>query len=495
MNIWIVTTGSSDVQLKTDEHWHDWYERTPVKRNCYNLPFKPIQIIEDSDEPHRIAPRVLGMVYEAQPDEVWECLEFPLLHQFTAQLRGKTIDKIILLLTDQTNRFNEDQQEDRRCPYWQDTCSLKPILERYFQEKQEFINVELIPLILSPRQNKPGLDDWNHVLKIVQTTFSEEIKFKPDTVYVSHQAGTPAISSAVQFVSLAQFEKKVTFLVSNEYDSSLTVFIPSSKYLQEFQREKAKKLLERHDYFGVQQLFGSYLKSEEQNLLEAAIKWNQAEFQKFADELKICSNQNLNTEAQERTKESNWWWSAYESAYLAVIRLVQKNTVEAMFHSFRAVEGAIGYWSKQEYPGDIVDRKGKPVAILRSPSKLPNYLIKELEESKNSEMGLYGERLFKLFRESKPEFKEHDDLKAIWQSAKKKRNDQFHQLLGLDEKEIFQAWGRANQRSWEARLLNCLKLITNQNHFISIKKASLMFKVHEELEKAIAQHERNEPTL
>jgi hypothetical protein len=196
----------------------------------------------------------------------------------------------------------------------------------------------------------------------------------------------------------------------------------------------------------------------------------------------------LKQEAQERTKEENWWWSAYESAYLAIVCLEQKNTVEAMFHSFRAVEGVIGYWSKQEYPGDIEHRKGKPVAILCSPSNLPQYLIEQLKESKNNEMALYGEGLFKLLRESKPEFKEDNDMKVIWNSAKSKRNDQFHQLLGLDEKEVFQAWGMNSQRSWETRLLNCLKLITNQSHFTSIKKASLMAKVHKELVNAIASY-------
>ncbi len=265
--------------------------------------------------------------------------------------------------------------------------------------------------------------------------------------------------------------------------------MPSSRYLRKIQREKANKLLERHDYFGVKEVFNSYLEPEAQKLLEAAIKWNQAEFKKFLDELNNCSSPSLKEELQERTEDKNWWWSAYESAYLAVVRLEQKNTVEAMFHSFRAVEGVIGYWSKQEYPDDIEDRNGKPVAILHSPSKLPQYLVEELENSKDGEKGLYGESLFKLFRESKPELKEHNDIKVIWNSAKKRRNNQFHQLLGLDEKEVFQAWGMSSQRSWETKLLNCLKLITNQSHFTSIKKASLMSKVHGLLEKAISNYE------
>lgn len=242
MNIWIVTTGSSDVQLKSDESWDDWYGRSPVKENCENLPFKPTQILEDSDEPYRIAPRVLGRVYETQSDEVWECLEFPLLHQFAAQLKGKAIDKIFLLVTDQTDTFNEEQ-EDRRCPYWQDTCELQPIFKRYFKGHEEFHDLELIPIYLSPEKNKPGLDDWNYVLEIVRTAFSEKIKVKPNRVYVSHQSGTPAISSAVQFMSLARFGERVEFLVSNEYEKKPLEPIKSSEYLRGIQVQQVKELI------------------------------------------------------------------------------------------------------------------------------------------------------------------------------------------------------------------------------------------------------------
>lgn len=243
MNIWIITTGSSDVQLTKNDYWHDWYyDGSPVKRNCENLEFKPTQILEDSDEPYRIAPRVLGKVYESQREEVWQYLEFPLLHQFTTQLQGNKLTKIYLLVTDQTEKYNEERG-DIRCPYWQDTCELQPIFERYFKEQEEFRDVELIPIYLSPEQNKPGLDDWNHVLEIVRTAFSEEIKVEPDRVYVSHQAGTPAISSAVQFMSLARFGERVEFLVSNEYEKKPLNPIKSSEYLKGIQVQQVKGLI------------------------------------------------------------------------------------------------------------------------------------------------------------------------------------------------------------------------------------------------------------
>ena len=483
MNIWILTIGSSDIQLKTKTNWTKLFR--DVRSQLDDRGFTPSDAIEQR---FQVPARVLGVVYsQQQAEQHFDDLFFPLIDNFLSEIKDQPIDKIILVLGDQSI-FQPAERSSQNHAYWQDTCTLQPLLEKYLKQKLEKSPPELQfqPSFLRPTSIAEGLDDWNAVLKLVQSEFSS-LEFPDDaTIYVSHQAGTPAISSAVQFTSLSRFGQQVKFLVSNERNSKLTRVLDSSEYLKGIRKQEAKTLLERHNYSGVKELLAPYLIPEVEILLKAAVQWNCAEFKKFADELRNCSNQNLKEAAQERTKEENWWWSAYESAYLAVVRLKQKNTVEAMFHSFRAVEGVIGYWSKQEYPDDIKDRKGKPVAILRSSSKLPQYLIEKLQGCKDYEMALYGESLFQLLRESKPELQENEDTKAIWKSAKSKRNDQFHQLLGLDEKGVFQAWGMNSQSSWEIRLRNCLNLIANQEHFTSIEKASLMAKVHEELKKAIA---------
>jgi hypothetical protein len=512
MNIWIVTTGSSDVQLKTDEHWDDWYVRSPIKRKCDNLPFKPTQIIEDSDEPYRIAPRVLAKVYEEQKDEVWNCLEFPLLHQFATQLQGKAIDKIYLLVTDQTDKYSEERRGDARCPYWQDTCELQPIFERYFKEyfqqssedEEESVKVELIPLLLSTEQNEPGLDDWNHVLKIIQTEFSNtfsKIQLKPETVYVSHQAGTPAISSAVQFVSLATFGERVKFLVSNEYEKKPLEPIGSSEYLRGIQIQEAKALLKRYDYEGVKDLLSPYwknpLNSLEQkisDLLEMAIQWNRAEFKDFGDLAKDKIEG-----AKERIDQPWSWWIGYESAYLAVVRLEQENTVEALFHSFRAIEGLICEWAEWRYKHHIFYKKDKKTD-LESPlihrsiiTELPDYLKKKFDnkdKNKNQEsVGLYSFSLYELLRQSRPEWQKDAHVWVVWDIAAKWRNQLFHQLLGLQEEEIYKVWA-TNKEGWETRVLGCLNFIAEpQPYPPSLKEASLMSQVHEELKEAIAQYE------
>ncbi len=494
MNIWIITTGSRDVQLTTNDLWHDWYcDGSSVKTNCENLPFKPTQILEDSDEPYpyRIAPRVLGKVYQAQPEEVWQYLEFPLLSQFTTQLQCKKITKIYLLVTDQTEKYNEER-EDIRCPYWQDTCELQSIIESYFQKQKEFLDVDLIPIPLSPEKNKPGLDDWNHVLKIVRTAFSEEIKVEPDTVYVSHQAGTPAISSAVQFMSLARFGERVEFLVSNEYEKEPLEPIKSSEYLRGIKFQEANALLKHHDYAGVKELVGSYLNAESVILLDAAIQWNFAKFEDedtksedFVKKLLQYPNEKFVQEVEERTKKENWWWTAYESAYLAVVRLKQGNTVEAMFHSFRAVEGLLRQWVDKFYSEEI------------NQTKHPSW---NKNERWNRNLNKYGQDLYLFLSIKKTIDREkNSDIWIFGNQVFNKRNDLFHQLKGLqDKKAVFENWRSPNEKQWrddaekkwKARILGCLNFIAEPKPlFISLEEASLMSKVHKELEKAIAQYE------
>lgn len=493
MNVWLVTTGSSDVQLTngSDDSWKDWYSE--IKKLLYRLPFKPTKV-SDEEDLYRLPARVLGLAYEQLPDEVNPKLTLPLLQGFTKMLIEKkvAIDQIIILMSDQESLFAEDDRETKQCPYWQDTCSLYPILEDYFH--QHFPDTEIKPLLLKPQPSDKGLDDWDAVLGLVQQemtglTFATE----PQTVYVSHQAGTPAISSAVQFSSLSKFGVRVRFLVSSEQDTRSPEILPSSSYLKGIRKQEAKALLKSYDYSGIQKLISPYLDDEHREtklLLNAAIQWNYAKFEEFVSKLQKSSDQELAQEAKERSQ--HWWWVAYEAAYLGVVRLEQGNTVEAMFHSFRALEGLTSKWSTQFYPDDVLDRDGKAVAILNSTSKLPEYLLENLNElvseGKFPEIGLYGEPLFKLFRESKPELQNNEDLKSVWKSARGNRNKLFHRLEGLNEKSLFQAWGMNSRPSWEQRLLNCLNLISDpdQLHFKSLQEASLMAQVHQKLESAIA---------
>lgn len=539
MSLWIVTIGSSDVQLdsdrvnrdkgrtekqRSDKVWRDWYDDT-IKPECCDIPFEPKPAFKDSEESYRIPPRVLGVVYKSSSEEVKEeirnYLTFPLLNNFVNELKKlEPPEAIAILLTDQSEIFKDDYKRRKpKCAYWQDTCELEGILNRYL--KQEFPGAEIVPLILSP-QEEPGLDDWDRVLNFVRDKLDEldKLSLQPDTVYVSHQAGTPAISSAVQFSSLAKFRTNVKFLVSNEY-SQETRPISRSNYLGAIQRQEAQALLKNHDYAAVQSLLNDYLDSETKILLDAAIQWNYAKFGDFANEMQKLSDRALVERVNERSQ--HWWWTAYEAAYLGIIRLKQGNTVEAFFHSYRAVEGAFLEWGKQEFKTHIEiinDRAYLQPSILHDPKNYFNGAkIYPDNPKKNNSLGelklsfealankqenpeknqqkpkgelLYGTTLYRLFETQKPNCKNMVEYKRFLagDGIGEKRNKNFHQLQGLTASDVYRDWEVDNLEQWEKKILTYLNLITKddlaqEKEFISLENASLMAQVHQKLKEAI----------
>lgn len=502
MNIWIMTTGNSDVKLKIDDNWHTLFKKVRNQlHNCQFIPTKPLNT--DDDEPFVVPGRAMGMIYGTQlTDEYYQDLLFPLLDTFKGKLLEKDEtkpNKIILIMTNQETVFDDEDRKLERSPYWQDTCTLKPILELYF--KKNFPEVKSIDYLeLKPKSKNEGLDNWEQTLVLVQQEFST-LKFDEDaTIYVSHQAGTPAISSAVQFISLARFGKRVKFLVSNEYEKKPLDPIDSSEYLRGIKFQEAKALLKRHDYSGVKELLDSYLTPKIQILLDAAIQWNFAKFEDFGkkikDEIKSSSFQELIKEVEKRTEE-NWWWTAYETAYLGVIRLEQENAVEAFFHSFRSVEGLISKWAESCFSDHVEPNNDSPLLKISILDVFPNYLGKKdqaerkAEFEKKTTLILSGFPLYALLRADRPNWKQDcKDLTIFIEKISPRRNKLFHRLKGLQKDEVFQEWQVKNQGEWEARILRYLNFVTKQE-FSSLEEASLMSKVHKELEKAIAQYELN----
>jgi hypothetical protein len=311
-----------------------------------------------------------------------------------------------------------------------------------------------------------GLDDWDRVFNLVQEKFFD-LTFPGDsTIYVSHQAGTPAISSAVQFSSLAQFGSRVKFLVSNVRDSSLTYRLDSSSYLKRLQIQEAKALLDRYDYTGIDAILenGGFPKMD---LLEAAILWNLAQIKAFSEILKKSSNEKIKNAAIKLQGEDEWLISAYEVAYLGVIRLKQKDILEAMFHSFRALEGlAISFYKN---------------------------------DPSNSEMKKYGRQFFGWLRQNGPLNWRNDtyaqnlivpyspnEQNAMDNDLVGTRNHQFHNFSGFTEKDLYDAWKVVDATDWEKKVCHCLNLISGQS-FSTLEKASIMPIIHKEIEKQLNQ--------
>jgi len=163
MNIWILTIGSSDIKLTSNYEWGYLREqKREALKPCYG-DFKCLT--EEPDGLFSLSARVLGIVYGDALETHWEYFRFPLLSAFTKQIQSdkkNKPDRIIVILTDQTQIFldtNPDSMHDRSdpdCPYWKDTCELRPILQKYFDDSFGINKVTFS--ILEPTKIKKGLD-------------------------------------------------------------------------------------------------------------------------------------------------------------------------------------------------------------------------------------------------------------------------------------------------------------------------------------------------
>lgn len=475
--VWIVTIGNSDIRLdanasKAFNTLKDDASK-PEKREslgrCRNW-FRPEEDKSKKGE-FSLEARVLGIVYGDAIATHPNYFKFPLLDGFCTRLDEEKVkpDRIIILLTDQEEIFlpnHENHLYNRNglnSPYWKDTCTLEPIFEHYFKNKYD---VSIESVFLQPETGHSGLDDWNATLTLVQKKFANFGIDENDKIIVSHQAGTPAISSAVQLTTLIRYGSEVKFLVGSELDSKSTEFIDGSNYFKALQTKKLSDLLERHDYSGMTSIvkdmkFGSdEVKSRLLHLLKQANLWNAAEFEKFAEEMGEPAS----------TRSGEWWWSAYESAYLAVVRLKQENTIEAIFHSFRAVEGLLRKWAENTQP--LTTSNGKSIIELPSGKKF----------------NLYGKFLYNCLEEIFS-IDANEDIYKFGHSIFDKRNNLFHQLLGKEKSEVFEFWGTSNQIDMEKRIINCLNYISKQSFDVSLnnplESASLMSQVHKDLEEVI----------
>lgn len=500
MNVWIITTRGSDVQLKNKDRWNTLSSKVSSKLGT-SKQFSFSESEQSGKKLWRYPSRAMGIVYGEAFAEHYNDLDFALLNCFSGYLKDENIElnRIIVVLTDQSDFVSVADKNKTAHPYWQDTCTLKPILQHYLENlfPDVVIDSERDFPVLKPKSGSVGLDDWNEVLNLVKQEFRKLDIPENAKVYVSHQAGTPAISSAVQFSSLARFRNNVQFLVSNEYDRK-TETISNSNYLRAIQLQEATALLERYDYAGVRDILG-LTKTDPSNpeekrikyMLDAGEQWNFAEFQKF----KKIVERNLRS-----VNSFPWYQSGFESAYLAWVRLEQGSTVDALFHSFRAVEGTVIKWAEKRYSSHVVkDSKYGLQIKLSICQELPDYfyaLSDNLQKNfqKWGKLGLYGDQLYELLKQARPDWKNHPDIKIVWEVAKKERNNCFHRLEGLQESEVFDAWDTKSKNDWKNRILSCINFIAKehlpqQQEFTSLEKASLMAKVHDELVDAIARYE------
>ena len=245
-NTWIVTIGSSDIQITNQGNWQNLYRKARGEDSEIRaLNFGRLSEVPNTRPIRYTAPpRLIGRVYQMASETVLDNdLEYPLLDSFVQYLQDKNIQTIVPIFTDQSQVFNSESitQVPRDSPFWQDTSEIEFIICRYMQKKFQGANVK--PLRLIAQAGERGVDHWDETLRKLQNIEWPQIFLEESgELYVSHQAGTPALSSAVQFVCLSKYEDTVNFLVSNQYSETVEK-ISSSRYLYGIRKQQAKRLL------------------------------------------------------------------------------------------------------------------------------------------------------------------------------------------------------------------------------------------------------------
>ncbi|MCA2659089.1 MAG: hypothetical protein IM496_11425 [Microcystis sp. M049S2] len=438
MTTWIITTGNSDIQLNTDANWtrgERLFEKAKNNKplcNCQGEGKDFANLKRENDTKcFPVAARVLGLVYQGDKD-CYSDLVFPLLDVLIQAFQDKkSPDRVYIILTDQEELFKTSDIKNSSCPFWQDTCTLEPLFEWYFQTK-----LKLKPdfITLQPSVNNRGLDHWDQVLTLV----TEELtKIQQDDVfYISHQASTPAISSAVQFVSIGYFSN-VNFLIVNRYYQENQIItspeiIPSSSYWKQLQIQKAKKLIT--DGFPGSAL--ALLKEVEYNNSEE-IKELESYIDLFNMKTIDTGDEFDPTQAIKRVRKT---------LDLIEYFLKQENYLQAIILLSAAQEtflkASISLYLQKHIPGGFKEWNEKGLSLNLKETKIQE-VIKQLQSSNQRNYKFQSpHELFPLLKEFTKIGDDNDWQLLIWSSTRDRdhefdrRNQLMHNLRGVKKEEV-----------------------------------------------------------
>ncbi|KGF72816.1 hypothetical protein DO97_03495 [Neosynechococcus sphagnicola sy1] len=303
-------------------------------------------------------------------------------------------------------------------------------------------------------------------------------------------SGLSAYGDLIQFFDFIQNTEINRKGIPSDYIGPIL----GTNYLWDRTQQQALKLLDRYDYAGAYDVLKPYLQQDTAGFgaipiwLKAGTAWNRGEFQTFLQLAKSTLS------SSEQRQGQQWWWMAYEQAQLAVIRLAQENTTEAMLHSFRAVEGLIWTWidahiaSHTNYPPQRYPQLLSSICNVY-PALHAKFVDQRTQASLTS-INLNGYIQQSLIEAAFPTTTASLDYQNFWsQDNRNLRNTFSHRLGGIAQRDLFAAWGQdiQNSSAWQTRILNCLNLITGQS-MKSLTQASLFMQIHPKLKTAISDY-------
>ncbi len=416
---------------------------------------------------------------------LWENIEYygdqvkPVILGKLLEDKINDLEKVYLVVTDQNETVKEREK---------DTLYSGELI-KYWLNK---LNSDLVVNILYIGRNDENPSNFEEMFRWWQQVWKENIKPQPDQpILLCLKGGVGQASEASRISGLSFYGNDIKFYefiptpsnnqkgISSDYTGPFL----GTNYLWDRTRQQALQLLERYDYAGLQNLVKPYYEQNKQKwketyaLIKSGVSWNQGQFEDFFQSASFSFNN------QQKEQHQQYWWMAYEQAYTAVVRLKQKNTTEAMLHSFRAVEGLIYECLKHEFKDYMVNSEYTYSSLKSSVlTKYPDLSILFVNGTNKTDILLDSRNQQRVI-----ELSINVDLKD-WGSAELRnhRNRLSHKLGGISEKELFQAWGNNihNQQDWKKRILNCLNLITEKK-FNYLWQGSLFASIHQRVLTAI----------
>ena len=487
-NIFVATIGTRDLMFQVSSG--EWFNLGDDQMR-EDIISEQSEVVSDLKLPDLTNHRDLTQYLLQFIDQYVNKIKPVILGQIFAENYDK-LEKVYLIGTDQKETVKERSK---------DTIYSAQLIEKWLQSNYPTIKTEVIPL----GQEGENPSDFEAMfcwwLKVWQT------QIKPNSgqkLWVCLKGGVGQTSEASRISGLNLYGEQIQFFEINRTPKENRQGTPSgytgpflgTNYLWSGVQKQALALLKNHNYLAVQNLLIPYFKQtpqqwqKAQQLLKGAIAWNQGCFDQFYQEVQSYLDQS------QRQQKAQYWWQAYEQAYLAVIRLEQNNTTEAMLHSFRAIEGLIYLWIKQEFNDYLVRQNNEGEFLEIRSSVLKDYpdlkiYFDRYDKDKQNRIQIRGEMQSVLIKLLIQEAKD-DESFASWNNkqTRDKRNHLSHHLGGISTEDLYKSWGQdiTKQNEWQKRILQCINLITGER-FLTFNNASFFPCIHYALKTEIKHYQ------
>lgn len=417
----------------------------------------------------------------------------PVIFGKLLQEKAAEIDRVYLVATNQKQETDSNKFDHTK----RDTIYSSLLIQDWLAQNHPNITAETIEL--GSDGTNPA--DFEQMFRWWRQTWSTKIQVNlKQPLWVCLKGGVGQASEACRISGLSLYGDRIQFFEFQQNNAENKAGIPSNytgpflgtNYLWDRTRQQALQLLERYDYAGVfsLELLQTYFQQDSRtfdsiaNLVKAGLSWNQGNFDDFYTYAKPLLT------LQQKQQIDKFWWQAYEEAYLSLIRLKQNNTTEAMFHSFRAVEGILSEWAIATFSEVSSQPNRFPILNSSIVHKYPR--LKHLFESKDQlSTGVPLElwRMQCLLEAYISDTRTNQNIKSFFKNAREQRNNLFHRISGMTPINVFQAWGHDinDENKWEKRVLNCLNLVTGER-FHSLSQASIFASTHQRVKQVISSY-------